>query len=365
MTISDLERVKEVIGSDLFPVEGTGKTNSISAEDLARCLFTVFGADILSGLDVGSLQKAAYILGNEDLILGTLSGNKRISTDKMFEPFELSRYEGINIAEKFKGEMDYTDPSDWIRQRLKAHDLSGLHVKDYFKFNVGEYQMTAQIADFNPFLEIGNPEERKWHVDIAVKEAYPENIKWNVVDINNGTEQNPVPYMASNIKAWLNSEQADVPNSIRAPMVTTKVDYRSSGILSKLSTILRNNIGEKMLYMGTRYSNSEILIDSVGQARVNLGKIWLFSAIEIMGIFNGSWYDQQASGFQYKIFTDHKSMIKKRVDTNERCNYFLTTLWPNSVSVVEGVSFDRGYRGYHANDGSCYPVFGFRLYEED
>lgn len=43
MTITDLERIKEIIPSNLFPVEGAGKTNSIAAEDLAKCLFELYG----------------------------------------------------------------------------------------------------------------------------------------------------------------------------------------------------------------------------------------------------------------------------------------------------------------------------------
>lgn len=266
---------------------------------------------------------------------GRMTGAEAVKFFDQFFPYALYHYEGVNIKEKFAGEMDYTDPSTWIKQRLTAHDVSGLHPKDFFEFRTTDDKLIkAQIAGINHELRYADQDVTGWHIDFISKDCFPEYVKWNLCNYNNGLEAETSPYMASNLKAWLNAEQATVAETVSGTAATTTtVDYRTNGLLARLPDTLRGNIGTKRKLVGIRYAKDNLLTDDTQRKWVDLGKLWVPDEMEVYGCCvwgTKSW--SQGNSNQYDIFRDGKMRIKCFGDGGSRCSWWL--LIPHSGNSI-------------------------------
>lgn len=229
-----------------------------------------------------------------------------------FYAYPLYTYDGVNIAEKFAGEMDFTPPWVWSQQRMAARDISGLHIKDYFEVEAGGNLLQMQLWDLNHDLGFTDTEITAFHADFGSKDLWPELHVWNKVNYNNGLSTEADPWLCSDLKAWLNSEEADVPNEAKASPQTTHVNYTTTGVYDKLPTALKNAIIERRSLEPSRFNASDLLTDDTTWAWKNIGKLWVPNETEVYsqvvwGTRNGY---SVGETHQFPIFMDGKMRIK-------------------------------------------------------
>lgn len=267
--------------------------------------------------------------------------------------YPLYAYNGANIAEKFAGEMDRTEPWVWIQQRLAARDISGLHIKDWFELTVNDNSgkpvtLQMQIADVNHDLGFMNEEITKFHIDFISKDLWPEAHQWNKANYNNGLEAEPNPWLCSDLYAWLNSKKMNVPNAATVNPMTVAVDYTTTGVLDKLPESLKSLIVERCDYGPQRYSKDGLLMDDndFGPWK-NIGKLWVPNETEVYGqvVFGSKNGYGVGTSQQFQIFTDGSARIKQLDMVNGRYTWWLR-------STVSGTS-TRATRIQH---------FGFATY---
>lgn len=351
--------------------EGTTYDNSESDLDADNVQAAI--DELAAKLSSDNLETVESITGKESL----LASNEEKSPilvpfnviirhlDDIYER-PLYAYDGVNIKEKFKGEMDFTDPWIWIGQRLAAHDISGLRTKDHFEFTSTDDEIVKmQIGGINHDLGFGDEEVKKWHIDFISKDCYPEEVKWNLKDYNNGLENETSPYMASNLKAWFNAEQAVVPNATTANPATTTVDYRTNGLLAKLPKSLIEHIGTKRKFISTRYANGNLLTDDTGNKWVDLGKLWALNEMEVYGCCVwGTKGFSQSNSHQYDIFRDGKMYIKGYGNGGNRCNWRLMDQASGRSNYVSYVTDLGVLTNWRAGVNIAVPVC-FRIYESE
>lgn len=254
-------------------------------------------------------------------------------------PAFLYAYDGVNIKEKFAGEMDFTEPWIWIQQRLAARDISGLYIKDYFEVTVNDNSGNPvthliQIWDINHDLGFMDIEITGFHVDFGSKDLWPELRAWNKVSYNNGLEGEPNPWLCSDLYAWLNSKKMNVPNAT----ATVAVDYTTTGVLDKLPASLQSIIVERRDYGPQRYSKDGLLADDNNWGPwKDFGKLWVPNETEVYSQIvwgTRSGYSVGTS-HQFPIFMDGRTRIKHLGTGGSRYAWWLRTAYSgNSTSAV-------------------------------
>lgn len=221
-------------------------------------------------------------------------------------------YDGIDLTVKFADEIaNYSDPWAWIQARIQANKFAGLHVCDYIPFTTTNgYTFNARIGGINTYYRTGAAPQKR-HIDFITQETWPETFQMNLVDYNNGTSDQPVPWLASNGYLYVNSLAGQVPNSTTLPLEMTDVDYTTSGIYYYLPDELKAVITEKLAYINTRYSKSGLLTDDNSQQFANLGKLWIPSEFEIAGSsILGSAATKDGTGYvQYPLFANNMKRL--------------------------------------------------------
>lgn len=264
-------------------------------------------------------------------------------------PLDFFSYEGVNIKEKFAGEMDFTDPWVWIQQRLAAQNLSGLHIKDWFEVEAKGTLHRMQIGAINHDLGFADTEITAFHIDFISKDLWPERHAWNKVTYNNGLSTEASPWLCSDLKAWLNSEKSDVPNEVKANPQLASVDYSATGVYDKLPASLQDVIVERRSNEPGRFSASGLLTDDNTWAGWrNIGKLWIPNETEVFnqivcGTRNGYSIGET---HQFPIFMDAKMRIKHLGAGGPRYTWWLrTAVSGNSANAttVDTTGFGRHY----------------------
>ena len=232
-------------------------------------------------------------------------------------------YEGVDLTEAFAEEIaDYENVWRWIKARLAAHNINGIHVRDYIDIYVGSYFMRMQIAGINTYYRTTD-QELGYHIDWISKDLYPVTVKWNTTNTNNGNATSPHPFLVSNVKAFLSSLESSLP------------------------TELQPVISEKRFLLESRYSASGVLTDSTSWAWQSLGKLWIPSEYEVFG--SQIWSTKglgSGQAVQYPIFANNwKDRIKGAEHNGARANWWLLSVSSgdstNACGVLSGGRADR------------------------
>ena len=280
------------------------------------------------------------------LIENTAAVKRQLDSMAKFYAPALYAYDGVNIKEKFKGEMDYTEPWEWIRQRLAARDISGLHIKDYFEVTVKDNSqkdvlIQAQMGGINHDLGFMDDEITVFHIDFISKDLWPELHVWNKVNYNNGLSTEPNPWLCSDLKAWLNSEKTSVPNAITVNPATVAVDYTTTGVFDKLPASLGSIIVERRDYLSQRYSSSGLLTDDNSwDGWKNIGKLWVPNETEVYGQIVWGTRNGYSIGtaHQFPIFTDGRTCIKHLGTGGSRYHWWLRSAISGNATIVAYVA---------------------------
>jgi hypothetical protein len=114
-------------------------------------------------------------------------------------------YDGRDLTVVFADEIaNYPDEWKWIQARLNAHNLNGLRVGDYIPIKVGAENHLAEISGKNTYRKTGDVGHIVgYHIDWITRDCYSGTVKFNNSNNNNGNASNSSPFLASNLKSWL------------------------------------------------------------------------------------------------------------------------------------------------------------------
>ena len=199
-------------------------------------------------------------------------------------------YEGRDLTVVFASEIaNYSDEWAWIQARLNTHNLRGIHVADYIPINIvagggAPAQVhKAEIAGINTYRRTGDGvNEVGYHIDWITRDCYSVPVKWNAENNNNGNSSNAQPFLASNLKNWLDTV-----------------------VYPRLETKLKNVIKPKRVLAPTRYQSGTTLTDDNSWAWSSFDKLWVPFESEVFDIpvwsTKGYGYGQAV---QYPIFAN-------------------------------------------------------------
>ena len=290
---------------------------------------------------------------NEFLVNGP-SGTGRMTgatAAGFFDPYFLpENYEGADLTTKFASEIaHYSDVWAWLKARLTAKNVSGLHVKDYIQWTSTDGKVVrSQIAGINQYLRFNDTELSAYHIDFISKDLWPERHVWNKVNYNNGLEGdgNDLPYMVCDLKRWLNAETGAVPAEAGVNLGTEEVDYSTSGVLARVPDALKNVIVEKRVMLSRRFSTEGLLTDDIDWDWAFLGKLWVPAEMEVYGCCVWGTKGYSAGAFmQYPIFRDSKMRIKGNGHNGGRSAWWLLTPHSGNSTSAAFVA-NNGYASY-------------------
>ena len=249
-------------------------------------------------------------------------------------------YKGQDLAVKFAGEIssgNYSSVFAWLHARIQARNYAGIYPGDYFYAQcsagtVGGQAVAAvnrkcTIAGIELYRMCGDSEPlMRNHITVYAGNT-GENVQWNGVNNNNGTEDNPCPWKASKLYALLNG----VDNAGSNVGGNVGYDASAGGYLQLFPEELQGYMVEQRIYMDKRYSSTAVLTENNGNEWQGRGKLFVPSEIEMYGhpIFSAgsTGSNNNAARGPYCQFP-----IFKTAGDAGRFLYGRASLWLSSVS---------------------------------
>lgn len=244
-----------------------------------------------------------------------------------------SSYEGVDLTVKFANEISsYSNEWAWIQARLNVHNVRDLHVGDYIPIKVGAENHLAEIAGINTYRGTGDTgHEVGYHIDWITRDCYSQTVQFNTTN-NNGNTNSPSPFLASNLKSWL--------DGTLYPLLDAK---------------LKNVIKTKRILAPSRYQSGATLTDDDSWAWQDFDKLWVPLEGEI---FDSLVWSTKGFGngqaVQYPIFANSYEHRMKGVGSGgARADWWTASASSgNSTTVV----FVNGY-GFSNNGGASGAIF--------
>ena len=250
---------------------------------------------------------------------------------------------GRDLTVVFADEIaDYSDEWAWIQARLDAHDVSGLRVGDYIPINIAANggiaaeTHKAEIAGINTYRRTGDSgHEVGYHIDWITRDCYSGTVKFNTTNINNGNASNSSPFLASNLKSWL--------DGTLYPLLDAK---------------LKAVIKAKRILAPYRYQSGATLTDDNSWGWQDFDKLWVPLEGEIFDslVWSTKGYGN-GQAVQYPIFANsYEHRMKGAGPGGARANWWTASAGSGSSTVVVLV-YSYGTSNYSgASDAFCVPV---------
>lgn len=164
MKITDYEKVEQLVGNNVFLLDGPNGTKGILAKDLAAALFGLMSsADLTDKIKLSELGQITSLTSADKFLVGTADGNKAIAgSDAMFAildafaPVEMRRriFRGKNLGTAFTAAQ---------KAAVSNGTFTGLWLGDYWV--IGGH--TWRIADFDYWWNCGDTAFTKHHLVIV------------------------------------------------------------------------------------------------------------------------------------------------------------------------------------------------------
>lgn len=254
-----------------------------------------------------------------------------------------ANYEGVDLTVKFANEIvNYSDEWVWIQSRLDNHNVRDLHVGDYIPINIAANggiaaeTHKAEIAGINTYRRTGDSgHEVGYHIDWITRDCYSGTVKFNTTNINNGNANTPNPFLASNLKSWL--------DGTLYPLLETK---------------LKNVIKTKRIIVPSRYQSGATLTDDNSWEWQDFNKLWAPLETEIFDhlVWSTKGYGN-GQAVQYPIFANsYEHRMKGAGPGGDRATWWTASAASgNSTYVVSVIA--HGYsNGISASNALWVPV---------
>ena len=246
---------------------------------------------------------------------------------------------GRNLATAFASEIGSTEPITWLKNRASSGNFADLQIGDWLSVTLNNTSHTAmkyQIAGFDTYYGVGDTVNGHM-ITLVPAIVYPEYIKFNDTNANNGNADESSPWRASNLFSWMNE---------------TFYGYLPAAWKSALKDI--------RVYNPIRYSASDTLTDDNGGKWMSLGKVWAPSEIEVWGSVRLSTPHNKPTLIPC---TDKKLPIFENGRTVIRSRY---TWWERSVAAGSStnactVSYNGGADGLAATSETIRPLPCFHI----
>lgn len=250
---------------------------------------------------------------------------------------------GRDLTAVFADEIaNYSDEWAWIQARLNAHNVSGLRVGDYIPINIAANggiaaeTHKAEIAGINTYRRTGDSgHEVGYHIDWITRDCYSGTVKFNTTNINNGNASNSNPFLASNLKSWL--------DGTLYPLLDAK---------------LKAAIKAKRILAPYRYQGGATLTDDNSWGWEDFDKLWVPLEGEI---FDSLVWSTKGFGngqaVQYPIFANsYEHRMKGAGPGGARAHWWAASAHSgNSTAVVNVGSYGHSSNG-NASNAFCVPV---------
>lgn len=254
-----------------------------------------------------------------------------------------SNYEGVDLTVKFANEIaNHSNEWAWIQSRLDNHNVRDLHVGDYIPINIAANggiaaeTHKAEIAGINTYRRTGDSgHEVGYHIDWITRDCYSGTVKFNTTNINNGNASNSSPFLASNLKSWL--------DGTLYPLLDAK---------------LKAVIKAKRILAPYRYQSGATLTDDNSWGWQDFDKLWVPLEGEIFDslVWSTKGYGN-GQAVQYPIFANsYTHRMKGAGPGGSRADWWTASaLSGNSTSVV--LVYTAGTSSYSsASSAVCVPV---------
>lgn len=297
----------------------------------------------------GDLEKVA---GDATDKVGNLSS--LTTTDKSSAVAAINEvngnYEGVDLTVKFASEIsNYSNEWAWIQSRLNNHNVRDLHIGDYIPINIASNGSIAaethkaEIAGINTYRRTGDGgHEVGYHIDWITRDCYSGTVQFNTSNNNNGNASNSSPFLASNLKSWL--------DGTLYPLLDAK---------------LKAVIKAKRILAPYRYKSGATLTDDNSWGWQDFDKLWVPLEGEI---FDSLVWSTKGFGnchaVQYPIFANsYEHRVKGAGSGGARANWWTASASSGYSAYVASV-LSHGYSEYSsASNAFCVPVC-FRTMED-
>ena len=170
-----------------------------------------------------------------------------------------------------------------------------------------------------------------------------------------------VPFMASNVYAYMNSLKMGVPNEAAADPALVEVDYSAGGIYKFLPAALKAVIGAKRQFSAKRFTAGSLLTSSNDYADVAIGPLWLPDEMEIYGtpMYATATYDKWFSRWYPAFFGGNRR--KGAGNGGSRSTWWLIPANSGYSTFACYVSSSGLASGYNASSTTLRVPVGFRI----
>ena len=252
-------------------------------------------------------------------------------------------YPGRDLTIVFAQEIaQYSNAWTWIKERIKAHNFTGIHVADYIPITMNGQIMKMQIAGIDTYYRTGTfGRTLNHHIDFISKDCFDQMVTWNNKSPadNNGTAAENAPYMASDLRKFL---------------ITTLYNY--------LPVEVKSVICNKRTIMEHRYGTSS-LRDSTSWDWEDIGALWVPTEYEVFGsCIWGTKPWSQGQTVQYPIFANsYLHRIKCNKEGGNSCNWWLATATGGASGKCIYVQYTGNSYGNHNASSNLYVPVCFRI----
>ena len=182
MKITDYEKVRELIASNIFLIDGPNGTKIITADDLAKALIGLLSSkDFIGGVNLSELTQINELVSGNKLLIGTADGNKAIAAEDAlfamldsFAPVELRRV-------IFRGKNLGTALTAVQKAAIKGGSFKGMFLGDYWSIGGRIWR----IVDMDYWYNCGDTAFTSHHLVIMPDEAL-YNAQMNTTNVTTG-----------------------------------------------------------------------------------------------------------------------------------------------------------------------------------
>jgi hypothetical protein len=170
-----------------------------------------------------------------------------------------------------------------------------------------------------------------------------------------------VPFLASNVYAYLNSLRMGVPNEAAGDPFLTEVDYTAGGIYKFLPAAVKAVISPKHQLAATRFTAGTLRTTSDNYIGIDIGPLWIPDEAEVCGssMFATGTYDKWYSRLYPAFLSGNRK--KGAGNGGSRSHWWLfPALSGNSATFCSVTVYGSAYTSLASNTYLRVPV-GFRI----